>query len=370
MANTPIFSPKVPTSKETTILWTGLAGCSDSLVLANAIKNEDRLFVIVTPDNQTALRLEHELAFFLKGEHAILHFPDWETLPYDVFSPLPEIISERLKTLALLPQVKRGALVVSVTTLMHRLAPREHVLANSFAINVGDDFNLELNRIKLESVGYQCVSQVYQHAEFAVRGAIVDLFPMGSKVPFRIELFDEEIESIRTFDPETQRSLEKIDSIQLFPAREFPLTDESIKLFRQAFRSYFPEVSPKNTLYVDVSKGITPSGIEYYLPLFVEQTATLFDYLPSTAIVVSSTSFNTTALAFYAEAEERYLQRKYDVNRPLLKPEDLFLSAEDLVLNMRSFAQISLDNPETIRALPTTWRVAKLLILPAMCPQN
>ena len=155
MANTPIFSPKIPTLKEATVLWTGLAGCSDSLVLANAINNEDRLFVIVTPDNQTALRLEHELAFFLKDEHAILHFPDWETLPYDVFSPLPEIISERLKTLALLPQLKRGALVVSVTTLMHRLAPREHVLANSFAINVGDDFNLELNRVKLESVGYQ-----------------------------------------------------------------------------------------------------------------------------------------------------------------------------------------------------------------------
>src|SRR5512137_1265699 len=247
MANTLIFSPNVPQSKDQAVIWTGLTGCGDSLALASAIKNENRLFVIVTPDNQTALRLEHELAFFLQGEHPILQFPDWETLPYDVFSPLPEIISERLKTLALLPQVKRGALVVSVTTLMHRLAPREHVLANSFAIKVCDDFNLELNRLKLESVGYQCVSQVYQHAEFAVRGAIVDLFPMGSKVPFRIELFDEEIESIRTFDPETQRSLEKINQIQLFPAREFPFTDDSIKHFRQAFRTYFPETSPKNT---------------------------------------------------------------------------------------------------------------------------
>ena len=237
MAKSLIFSPSVPQAKDQSVVWTGLTGCGDSLALASAINNENRLFVIVTPDNQTALRLEHELAFFLQGEHPILHFPDWETLPYDVFSPLPEIISERLKTLALLPQVKRGAVVVSVTTLMHRLAPREHVLANSFAIKVGDDFNLELNRIKLESVGYQCVSQVYQHAEFAVRGAIVDLFPMGSKVPFRIELFDEEIESIRTFDPETQRSLERIEQIQLFPAREFPFTDESIKHFRQAFRN-------------------------------------------------------------------------------------------------------------------------------------
>ncbi|MDD5460453.1 MAG: transcription-repair coupling factor [Methylococcales bacterium] len=354
MANTLIFSPNIPRSKDQAVVWTGLTGCGDSLALASAIKNENRLFVIMAPDNQTALRLERELAFFLQNEHPILHFPDWETLPYDVFSPLPEIISERLKTLALLPQVKRGALVVPVTTLMHRLAPREHVLANSFAIKVGDDFNLELNRIKLESVGYQCVPQVYQHAEFAVRGAIIDLFPMGSKVPFRIELFDEEIESIRTFDPETQRSLEKIDRIQLFPAREFPLTDESIKHFRQAFRTCFPEASPKNTLYADVSKGITPSGIEYYLPLFVEQTAALFDYLPPSAVLVASDSFNITAQAFYAEAGERFEQRKYDVERPILRPEQLFLSAEELSQRTAVFARINIANKESAESLAFT----------------
>ena len=341
MANSSIFSPTVPLTQDQTLVWTGFNGCADALALANAIQNEQRLFVMVTPDNQTALRLEHELAFFLQGQHPILHFPDWETLPYDVFSPLPEIISERLKTLALLPQVRRGALVVSVTTLMHRLAAREHILANSFAIKVGDDFNLDLNRIKLESVGYQCVSQVYQHAEFAVRGAIVDLFPMGSKVPYRIELFDEEVESIRTFDPESQRSLEKIDRIELFPAREFPFTDESIKHFRQAFRTYFPDANPKSTLYIDVSKGITPSGIEYYLPLFVEQTATLFDYLPSSAVFVVADSFDHTATAFYAEAEERYEQRKYDRDRPILKPEQLFLAAEELAQRTRGFARIT-----------------------------
>ena len=343
MANNLIFSPKIPQKQDQALIWTGLTGCGDSLALASAIKNEDRLFVIVTPDNQTALRLEHELSFFLQGEHPILNFPDWETLPYDVFSPLPEIISERLKTLALLPQVKRGALVVSVTTLMHRLAPREHVLANSFAVKVGDDFNLELNRIKLESVGYHCVSQVYQHGEFAVRGSIVDLFPMGSKVPFRIELFDEDVESIRTFDPETQRSLEKIDQIQLFPAREFPFTDEAIKHFRQAFRDAFPETSPKNHFYLDVSKGITPGGIEYYLPLFVDQMASVFDYLPKSAVVVMSDSFEATAQAFYAEAEDRFQQRKYDVDRPLLKPELLFLSADELAQRTGAFARIILD---------------------------
>jgi transcription-repair coupling factor (superfamily II helicase) len=347
MASTTIISPEIPQTTNQIITWSGLTGCGDSLALASAINSENRLFVVVTPDNQTALRLEHELAFFLQDEYPILHFPDWETLPYDVFSPLPEIISERLKTLALLPQVKRGALVVSVTTLMHRLAPREHVLANSFAVKVGDDFNLELNRIKLESVGYQCVSQVYQHGEFAVRGSIVDLFPMGSKVPYRIELFDEEIESIRTFDPESQRSLELCNEIQLFPAREFPFTDESIKHFRQAFREYFPETSPKNVLYVDVSKGITPNGIEYYLPLFVEQTETLFDYLPASVVMVTSEFFNKTSQAFYAEAEDRFQQRKYDVDRPLLAPNLLFLSAQKLAERIANFARITIDNKET-----------------------
>ncbi|ESS71509.1 transcription-repair-coupling factor Mfd [Methyloglobulus morosus KoM1] len=344
MVSTKILPPEIPKAPNHIMTWSGLIGCGDSLALATAIQNENRLFVVVTPDNQTALRLEHELAFFLGDELPILHFPDWETLPYDVFSPLPEIISERLKTLALLPQVKRGALVVSVTTLMHRLAPREHVLANSFAVKVGDDFNLELNRAKLESVGYQCVSQVYQHGEFAVRGSIVDLFPMGSKVPYRIELFDEDIESIRTFDPESQRSLELCDEIQLFPAREFPFTDESIKHFRQAFREQFPETSPKNVLYVDVSKGITPSGIEYYLPLFVGQTATLFDYLPASSVLVTSDGFDTTAQAFYAEAEDRYQQRKYDVDRPLLPPTLLFLSADELLQMVAAFARIAFDN--------------------------
>ena len=359
MSKSLIFSPSIPKVKDDVVIWSGLTGCADALTLASAINNTQQLFVIITPDSQTALRLEHELAFFLSKDTPLLHFPDWETLPYDVFSPLSEIISERLKTLALLPEVKRGALILSASTLMHRLAPREHVLANSFSIKVGDLFNLELNRIKLESVGYQCVSQVYQHAEFAVRGAIVDLFPMGSKLPFRIELFDDEVESIRTFDPESQRSLDKITEIQLFPAREFPFTDESIKLFRQAFRTQFPDTSLKNTLYIDISKGITPNGIEYYLPLFVEQTATLFEYLPKSAVVVVSEEINATAHAFYTDAEERYEQRKYDLERPLLKPEQLFLSAAQLAEQLAQFSRVTLsahtlgaDLPSPCLALP------------------
>lgn len=335
-----ISSPQIPSQPDQLSIWTGLTGCGDSLVLASAIQNEQRLFVVISPDNQSALRFEHELTFFLPHDRPILHFPDWETLPYDVFSPLPEIISERLKTLAVLPQVNCGALVVSISTLMHRLAPREHVLANSFSVAVGDLFNLELQRLKLESVGYHCVSQVYQHGEFAIRGSIIDLFPMGSSMPLRIELFDDEVETIRTFDPETQRSLDKIEQIQLFPAREFPLTDVSIKRFRQIFREKFPDISAKNNFYSDVTKGITPGGIEYYMPMFVEQMATLFDYLPKSAVLVIPETLTTIATAFSSEAEERYQQRKYDIERPILEPDNLFLSVDELIGRVNDFTQI------------------------------
>jgi len=337
-----IFSPKVPHKIKQPIYWTGLKGCADSLAIATAIKNESRLFVVLTPDSQTALRFEHELSFFLQGEYPILHFPDWEILPYDVFSPLPEIVSERLKTLAQLPEVTRGALVLSVSTLMHRLAPRDHVLANSFSLQVGSKFNLELNRIKLDAVGYQCVSQVVQHAEFAVRGAIIDLFPMGSKYPFRIELFDEEVESIRTFDPETQRSLEKVGEIQLFPAREFPFSDAAINHFRQAFREAFPDNYQNNTLYQDVSKGITPSGIEAYLPLFDEQTDTLFDYLPATTAFVLPETLEQSAQQFVDEIDELFEQRKYDLERPLLAPELLYLQQAEFIDHIDQFRRIYL----------------------------
>ena len=215
-----VFLPAsaLPQPQSTEIIWGGLNGCADSLALAELIRHRQGLVVIVTLDTHTALRLEHELRFFLNQDANVLHFPDWETLPYDVFSPLPEIVSERLRTLVLLPEIRSGALIVSVASLMHRLAPRAHCLAHSFAVEVGSQFSLDLNRIKLEAVGYQCVSQVYQHGEFAVRGSIIDVFPMGSKQPYRIELFDDEVESIRSFDPESQMSLEKLNQIALYPA--------------------------------------------------------------------------------------------------------------------------------------------------------
>lgn len=310
------FTPAVPIHNATTMVWQSLNGCGDSLALAEAARQNKRLYLIVTEDTHTALRLEHEIEFFLGGNVPVLHFPDWETLPYDVFSPLPEIVSERLKTLAQLSRIDHGILITPVATLMQRLAPRSHVLAKTFILKVGGQLNLEETRQRLESVGYECVSQVLQHGEFAVRGSIIDLFPMGSTVPYRIELFDDEVESIRTFDPETQRSVDKVREISLFPAREFPFDEEAIKRFRRSFRTHFSEASINNPLYQEVSKGIAPGGIEYYLPLFVEETETLFHYLPKTATVVLHHAVDAAAEAFFREAEKRYDQRSGHVDRP------------------------------------------------------
>ncbi len=353
MSSAFIPATALPQNPQQPIFWSGLNGCGDSLALAELIRQQRTLVVIITSDTQTALRLEHELSFFLDQQLPVLHFPDWETLPYDVFSPLPEIISERLRTLAALPATRSGALLVSIATLMQRLAPRDHILAHSFAVEVGSQFNLDLNRIKLEAVGYQCVSQVYQHGEFAIRGSIMDLFPMGSKQPYRIELFDDEIESIRSFDPDNQMSLAKLNKIELFPAREFPFTDQAIKHFRQAFREQFPDISPKNPLYLDVSKQIAPAGIEYYLPLFVDHTESLFAYLPDNALFVLPADFAEQAQRFSDETEQRYQMRKYSPDRPLLPPAQLFLAAGELIGLNAGFSRIVLDeqHPQAIQPL-------------------
>jgi len=321
-----LFKPPTSKAPGDILQWTGLKGCGDSLALASAISQNKNPFVVITTDTQSALRVEHELRFYLRKEFPVSYLPDWETLPYDVFSPLPEITSQRLKTLSTLPTISRGAVVLSISTALHKIAPREHILSKSFNWSIGQNLPLDGIRRQLEKVGYQCVSQVYQHGEFAIRGSILDLFPMGSTTPFRIELFDEEIESIRTFDTETQRSQKKYDNVNLFPAREFPIDEDSIKRFRKNFRSIFPDISQRNTIYQDVSKGIAPGGIEYYLPMFVESTNTIFDYIPHNTSLIYLGEIDKAASNFFSDTYNRYEQRRHDIERPLLVPEELFLS--------------------------------------------
>ncbi|MGI9211496.1 MAG: transcription-repair coupling factor [Methylococcaceae bacterium] len=335
--------------------WPHLFGCCDSLAIAEMAREIETLYLIVTEDSTTALRLEHEIRFFLDTEIPVLSFPDWETLPYDIYSPLPEIVSERLRTLARLGDMASGLLIVPVTTLMQRLAPRNHVLANTFSLRPGQRFDREETRKRLESVGYFCVNQVMQHGEFAVRGSIIDIFPMGSSVPYRIDLFDEEIESLRIFDTETQRSLDKVKAIELFPAREFPFDDAAIKRFRQAFRQHFSEYSTQSTLYTDISRNIAVGGVEYYLPLFVEHTETLFEYLSARTTVILHRNIPETAQRFYEDLEARHEQRKQYPDRPPLPPSSLYLNPELLYTHLGRFTQVNISvgtEGGVCRALP------------------
>jgi len=312
----------------TECVWTGLQGDSLSLSIANAVDTAPGPVMLVTADMQAAEQLRDHYAFFSRGtDIPAVIFPDWETLPYDGFSPYQDIISERLATLYRLPQLGRGLLIVAAPTLMQRLPPVEFVTRNSLMLQTGERLDLDRIRGHLDLAGYHCVSQVMEHGEFAVRGALLDLFPMGSDAPYRIDLFDDEIESIRTFNPEDQRSLETQDAIRILPAREFPFDESSIKLFRRRFRAMFegdPQACP---IYRNVSNRIAPTGIEYYLPLFLEDTATLFDYLPDDTTVIQLDGTESAFDAFESQIRERYAALRHDHERPLLEPAALFIDA-------------------------------------------
>ena len=340
LASSTLLSPPVDPQPGHVTRWGQLYGSADALAVAQAARESATPVLVITPDTPTATRLEYEIRFF-GGEYGgglpVLTFPDWETLPYDVFSPHQDIVSERLAALARLPQLARGVLIVPIVTLLHRLAPREFLQANSFLLDIGQRLDLGDMRRQLDSAGYRCVSQVIEHGEFAVRGSIIDLYPMGAALPYRIELFDDDIESIRTFDPESQRSLDKVESIRLLPAREFPFTEEAISRFRQAYRVQFEGDPQRSLIYHEVSNGNTPPGIEYYLPLFFERTETLFDYLPAGCLVVSTDGVSEAIRGFWADVKNRYEQGRHDISRPLLPPEHIFLGEDEL--NQRTGAQ-------------------------------
>ena len=324
-----IKHPPLPTTPKQRRYWTPPHGSARALLIAEAARTHDGLLVAVTRDTQRAQALEAELKIFAGGL-PVLHFPDWETLPYDVFSPHPEIVSQRIATLYQLPNVKRGVLVVPVATLMQRIAPRTHITGSGLVLAKRQKLDLVVEQRRLEASGYRNVPQVAEPGDFAVRGALLDIFPMGTAEPYRIELFDDEVESIRSFDPETQRSQQQVEKIELLPAREFPLTEEAAKEFRGNLRERFPIDVRRCPLYQDMKEGVTPGGIEYYLPLFFQQTATLFDYLADDALFVLGEGAGEAADQFWTQTAERYDQRAHDIERPVLPPAELYLPPEQL----------------------------------------
>lgn len=309
-----------------------LPGASVSLAIANFLNTSSaKPLLLIAADSLSAARLTDELRFFYSNFARIVAFPDWETLPYDHFSPHQDIISDRLTVLHQLLVGQPCIIVTTVNTLMYRLPPTDYLDQYSFVLHKGERIVLDKLRNRLTNAGYQHVTQVREHGEFAVRGSIIDLFPMGCQAPFRIDLLDDEVDSIRTFSPETQRTIEVIDHINLLPAKEFPLTEESIEFFRQNWRDQFSGNPLKCPVYQDISEGICSPGIEYYLPLFFQQTATLFDYLPSDTFVIQLGDVKTHGENFQKEINDRYEQLRHDISRPILRPDLLFISPEDVI---------------------------------------
>jgi transcription-repair coupling factor (superfamily II helicase) len=339
----------LPKAGQSRAWWRAPASASAlAWVLARLAQTHDAPLLAVTRDNQSAHQLEQDLRTLAGGDVAlpVLHFPDWETLPYDQFSPHPDIVSQRLAVLHRLPTLRRGVLVVPVQTLMQRLAPLSHLIGGSFDVRVGQRLDLDAEKRRLESAGYRHVPQVFDPGDFAVRGGLLDVYPMGADEPYRVELLDDEIDTIRAFDPESQRSLEKYDSVQLLPGREVPIEGEALRRAMDALRDRFDIDTRRSALFQDLKAGLAPAGIEYYLPLFFESTATLFDYLPQDALPVLGEGAPEAMETFWHGVGERYEQRRHDIERPLLPPEALYLPPDALRerLNRTSRVEICGDS--------------------------
>ncbi|MGE4241391.1 transcription-repair coupling factor [Ramlibacter sp.] len=333
-------------------------GSADALLLARLAEREKaqrKLTAIVTSDANDAQRLLEEIAFFAPDVRCAL-FPDWETLPYDQFSPHQDLISERLATLWRILQGEADVVIVPATTALYRVAPPSFLARYTFHFQQGQKLDEARLKAQLTLAGYNHVTQVVSPGEYAVRGGLIDLFPMGSLVPYRVDLFDDEVDSIRTFDPDTQRSLYPVPEVRLLPGREFPMDDEARAKFRSRWRELLEGDPTRSRLYKDIGNGVATAGIEYYLPLFFDDTATVFDYFGAEATVVLHGELEPAFHRFWQDTKDRYRLVQGDPDRPVLPPEALFLSAEQFFTRANDHAQLALkpvpaDLPE-FAALP------------------
>ncbi|MGL5037371.1 MAG: transcription-repair coupling factor, partial [Aeromonas sp.] len=351
----PITLPALPAKAGQKLTLGQLVGSSLSLIAARLTHQTQGPVLLITADTPSALRLEQELHFLLANTSShsqprpVLLFPDWETLPYDTFSPHQDIISQRLETLYQLPQMSKGVLIAPISTLMLRCAPRAYLDKYSLVITKGQRLNLQQLRARLANAGYVAVDQVLEHGEFAARGSLLDLFPMGSRSPYRIDFFDDEVDSIRPFDPETQRSSDPIHTVSLLPAREFPTDEAAIELFRGQYREQFELSRADGSVYQEVSKGRWPAGIEYYQPLFFTQTASLFDYLPDHSLLLTVGDIYPAAQRFWNDIGQRYEDRRWDTTRPLLPPTQLYLPVEQLFSALGRYSAVRLQEAATTK---------------------
>lgn len=322
--------------------WCHLKGLAKGYYLAEQLRVGNRFSVVITQSMSEAAQLEMALRFFAP-ETPVIHFPDWETLPYDHFSPHQDIISERIETLFTLGQSPKGVLFVPINTVIAKIPPASFINQYHFRIKIGDTLDSDAFKERLSKTNYQRVNTVYEHGEFAIRGGIIDVFPMGVNSPLRIELFDDEIETIKRFDPETQRTIENIQQFEVLPAKEFPLDAAGIETFKDQWFDHF-DIHLKDTdLYADLSDLIPFAGIEYYLPLFFAQTSSLLNYLPDNTLIFSTEGIESQLRQFHQEVSQRFEQNNIDRMRPLLPPETLFFREEDFFAQLKGFPRIILS---------------------------
>ncbi|MGO3843960.1 MAG: transcription-repair coupling factor [Alcaligenes pakistanensis] len=317
-------------------------GSGDACLIADLARQHKAPILVLCADPLTAQRLAEEILLFGPALR-VRQLPDWETLPYDSFSPHQDLISERLRTLHALTMHEVDVLTVPVTTALYRLAPPSFLAAYTFSFRQGDELDEAQLRAQLMLANYTHMTQVSAPGEFSIRGGLIDLFPMGSVLPYRLDLFDNEIESIRSFDIDTQRSLYPVKEVQLLPGREFPMDEDARTQFRARFREFF-EGDPSRALpYKDVGNGIAFAGIEYYLPLFFEDTATLMDYVPEGSLVITHGDAQSAIGRFQSDTHSRFSFLKSDRERPILPPESLFLSDEQFFNGIKPFSRLSLN---------------------------
>ncbi|MCA5920250.1 transcription-repair coupling factor [Pectobacterium brasiliense] len=318
-----------------------LTGAACAVECAEIIERHTGLVVLIAPDMQNALRLRDEIQQFT--DQHVTTLPDWETLPYDSFSPHQEIISTRLSTLYQLPNMTRGVLILPVNTLMQRVCPHSFLHGHALVLKKGQRLSRDKLRSQLEQAGYRSVDQVMEHGEYATRGALLDLFPMGSEEPYRIDFFDDEIDSLRLFDVDTQRTLNEVPHINLLPAHEFPTDKTAIELFRSQWREQFEVRRDAEHIYQQVSKGVWPAGIEYWQPLFFsEPLPSLFSYFPNNTLIVNTGNIEQSAERFWQDIQQRFESRRVDPMRPLLPSDSLWLRVDGLFTELKAWPRVQL----------------------------
>ncbi len=351
-----LIDPPLP-KKDATITWRGLHGSAVGMALCEAASKYDGTLVVVIEDQRQLEMIEAEIGYFhgSQSEIPILVFPGWECLPYDVFSPHQDILSERLRLLGALPKLRRAILLIQTANLMQRLPPVDYVTGHTFSLEVGHKVRIDELRDQLNHANYTSVHQVVSPGEYTVRGGLLDVFPMGAEAPFRLDFFDDILDSIRWFDAETQRTIDEVSRIELLPAREFPMTAEGIARFRSSFRKQFEGDPGSQHIYNQISAGQIPAGAEFFFPLFFEKTTTLFRYLRTDTVFVLSAQFNAACSAFWTEVNNRHRNANENSLRKVLPPEQIWLDYSQIQSKISQYPTIRLQDSAVTGSSGNHW---------------